>query len=461
VNRTLAVLGIVGLVLAGVAGVWRLDQGRQYLQLVAAGERALDAGNSYAAIEAFSGAVALRPNSMVAYLRRGEAYHAQRRDDEAIRDLREAMRRAPDATQPVVALGDLFDAGNDPARAADMYAQAVARLQDQDPQLLYKLALARYRAGTPAAAIDPLRRAIARNDSNGEAHYLLGLVYRDTQDVDRAISSLERAVKVAPSLIPAHEELADLYRSAGRAVDEMRQLQTLATLDDHVERSVAIGLAEARRAQYDGALGTLSGAGTRAPTNPQVQLAIARVYLARAERTRDREAAARALKVLEHALGGTARRSEGLALFGRAMYLSGDYAGSERILREAIATSPVDLEAFAYLADSAEHAQHFEDARDALLSLDVLQGDTVTGDARTTRTERIGVLSFKAGDSKSAVLYLGRAAGAGRADAGSWAMLAQARWQTGDLDGARDALARGLALDGRHPDLLRLRRTIR
>jgi cytochrome c-type biogenesis protein CcmH/NrfG len=40
-------------------------------------------------------------------------------------------------------------------------------------------------------------------------------------------------------------------------------------------------------------------------------------------------------------------------------------------------------------------------------------------------------------------------------------MLAQARWQTGDLDGARDALARGLALDGRHPDLLRLRRTIR
>ena len=243
VHRTLALLGLLGLVAAGVAIIEYLGQDRHYLQLLATGERALDAGDSYAAIEAFSGALALRPNSMVAYLRRGEAYRAQGRDDEAIRDLREAMRRAPDATQPIVALGDLYDGRGDTARASELYTQAAARLQDQDPRLLYKLALARYRSGSPAGAIEPLRKAIARNDSNGEAHYLLGLVYRDTQDLDRAVASLERAVKVAPSLVPAREELADLYRAIGRPVDEMRQLQTLAAIDEKIDRSIEIGLA--------------------------------------------------------------------------------------------------------------------------------------------------------------------------------------------------------------------------
>ena len=71
-----------------------------------------------------------------------------------------------------------------------------------------------------------------------------------------------------------------------------------------------------------------------------------------------RSAMQRASTSLERALGGTARRSEGLALYGRALYLSGNYSEAERILRDAVATSPVDLEAFAFLADAAERLGH-------------------------------------------------------------------------------------------------------
>ena len=91
------------------------------------------------------------------------------------------------------------------------------------------------------------------------------------------------------------------------------------------------------------------------------------------------------MTVLERALGGTARRSEGLALYGRALYLSGDAAGAERLLREAVATSPVDLEAFAFLADAAERLRHPLIARDALVQLDALQGDTADHATRLTR----------------------------------------------------------------------------
>src|SRR6476620_1770773 len=178
-KRSLAIAGLILTIIAGVLIVQQVSRNRRYLQLVAGGQQALDSGNSSVAIEAFSGALALRPNSMVAYYHRGEAYRTQRRDEEAIRDFRAALRLAPDAAQPLIALGDLYDA-TDAAQAAQWYGQA-ARLQSADPILLYKLALARYRSGAPAEAVEPLKQAIARNDSLAEAHYLLGLVYRDLQ----------------------------------------------------------------------------------------------------------------------------------------------------------------------------------------------------------------------------------------------------------------------------------------
>src|SRR5690242_16346760 len=162
-KRALALTGLILTVIAGVLIVQQVSRNRRYLQLVEAGQQALDAGSSYLAIESFSGALTLRPNSMVAYYHRGEAYRAQNREEEAIRDFRAALRLAPEAAQPLIALGDLYDA-SDPAQAALWYGQA-ARLRSADPVLLYKLALARYRGGAPAESIEPLKQAIARNDS--------------------------------------------------------------------------------------------------------------------------------------------------------------------------------------------------------------------------------------------------------------------------------------------------------
>jgi Flp pilus assembly protein TadD len=305
---------------------------------------------------------------MAAHLRRGEAYRFQQRDDAAIRDLREASRLGPSATQPLEIIGDIFDTEGRSAEASDYYARAV-QLDSQNPALLYKLGLSRYRSGEPASAIDPLRRAVTQNDSFGEAHYLLGLVLRDTQNVAGAISALEHAIRVAPALVAPREELADLYRAQGRPVEEIAALQALATIDHHPARAVAIAMAETRHEQYDDAVATLTTAVAQAPTDASLQLALGRVYLARAERRLDRAAIRSATVAIGQALGTTGRSSEGLALFGRALYLSGDDEGAERRLREATAIQPVDLEAFGYLADVCERRGRASDARDALARL--------------------------------------------------------------------------------------------
>jgi len=81
VKRALAVFGLVITAVAGVLVVQQTTRNRRYLQLLESGQQALDSGNSYLAIEAFSGALALRPQSMVAYYHRGEAYRSQSRAD--------------------------------------------------------------------------------------------------------------------------------------------------------------------------------------------------------------------------------------------------------------------------------------------------------------------------------------------------------------------------------------------
>jgi len=460
VKRAVAVAGLVLVVAAGVLLVDHANGERKYVRLLQSGQAALDAGNSYAAVEAFTGALTLRPTSMVAFYRRGEAYRLQRRDDQAIRDFRSASRLAPDAPQPLIALGEMYEAA-DPAEAASWFGQAAAQGKSDDPALLYRLALARYRAGFPAEAVDPLRRIVARNDSLPEAQYLLGVVYRDTQHPDEAARALERAVKLSPSLTAAREELADLYRERGMFVEEMGQLQALAAHDDAPSRTVSIALAEAREGQFPPAVGALAASAERSPADARLQLALGRIYLARAERTGDRVSIAHALDALERAMTDSSRRSEGLALFGRALWLSRDVEGAERILREAVATSPVDPEAFGYLADAAEQLSHFEEARDALKALDVLQGDTASAATRAARTRRLGALSLRANDPASAIDYLTQTVAAGRADAGTFLTLAQAHLKTGDRAAATTAIAEGLDLDPRNAELLRLKRSFR
>ncbi len=461
VKWMLALIAATAVVAGGATVVQRIGRDRQYRQLLADGEQALQAGTTSAAIESFSGALALRPDSMVAYYRRGEAYHADHREDLAIRDLHEASRLAPDSAQPLVALGEVYDARSEPIEAARWYGEAADRLRDADPALLYALALARYRAGAPATAIAPLRRAIDRNDSVAPAYYLLGLVYRDTNRIDEAVDALQHAIKIAPSLTAAREELADLFRSQGRATEEMEQLQALAALDQSDDRHVAIAMAAARRGQFDAALAALSSVSPGASAQTHVQIAQGRIYLARAERTLDPQWALRAQDILGQAMAAGARRSESLALYGRALYLSGDVTSAERTLREAVATSPIDPEAFGFLADACEHQSHFIDARSALVSLDALEGDTAQPSARAARARRIGMLSLRVNDAHAAAEFFDQAIDAGDTAASTLGLLADAYWQAGNPVAARTALNKALAIDPHNADLIRLARTVK
>jgi predicted Zn-dependent protease len=187
------------------------------------------------------------------------------------------------------------------------------------------------------------------------------------QDAD-AQRALARAIEINPTFAAAREELVDLFERAGRRQDALDQLEALAALEPaRPERLISVGLAYARWGRTDAAILRLGRAAERYPDQPAVYTAIGKVWLDAAESRNDRVALSKAIEALAPLAASANASSEALALYGRAMLLSGDARAAERILLEAADRPPVDPETFRLLADASQRLGHLAVARDALL----------------------------------------------------------------------------------------------
>lgn len=376
---------MVGVVLAWYA----VRQERQFQRLIATGDEALAQDQTYGAIEAFSGALVLKHDSMLAYLKRGDTYRRRGEVNAALRDLRRAAALDPSAPRPVELLGDVSAAMGQYAQASAHYRDFTA-LDDRSPRVLYKLALAYYRSGGAERAIEPLRQALRIDDRFTEAHYLLGMCFRDRAQDDEALRAWRRAVEINPAFTAAREELADLYDRVGRRREAVQQLEALAALEPaRAERLVSVGLAYARWDRTEEAILTLGRAAERFPEAPAVYTALGRVWLETAERRNDRVALSKAVEALQPSAAAAAASSETLMLYGRALLLSGDAGTAERTLLQATSRPPWEPVAFWYLADAAERLGHTTTARDALLRYVALIGERDVDPATVDRLSRL------------------------------------------------------------------------
>lgn len=459
-KRALVLTALLAIAAVGGALAYRAAvRDRSYRVLIASGEAALTAGDTLAAVEDFSGAVAVRSDAMLARLRRGETYYRRGDLDLAARDFRAASALDPTAIRPLEALADVLFAQGRYRRAVETYLQRLA-LDDRSAAVRYKLALARFREGTVAEALADARRALALDDDLAAAHYLTALCLRDQGQLDQAITALETAVSKAPGLIAAREELADLLAGSGRAPDQLEQLQVLAGLDSqHTERQVAIGLAQATSGKTDLAVATLSAALDRASDPAVVHEAIGRVWLQIAGDGKDRpDAVGKALEALERAASSMTATSETKALYGRALALSGQLEAAEQVFQQATQRFPVDPSALHQLGLVAEQLGHADTARAALVDYRALAGANgdVVGDA-----VRIGALSLQMNDPVAATAWLNRALAVTPDDVKALLLLTDAQVAVGQVDEARATLDRVRLLDGTNKQIAVLERKLK
>lgn len=397
---------------------------RDYARLIALGDRSATEEQPFQALEAYSGAIALRPESMLAHLKRGRMYRERGELNAAARDLRTAVELDPTAPLPLELLGDTYLSLHRYDRAVDRY-QAYLALDDRSAQVWYKLGLALYRDGHAAAALGPVDRALGLDASIAEAHLLRGLCLRERGDQDAAREALETATRLSPALTAPREALATLYADAGdlsRAVD---QLAALAALDaNNALRQVALGMAYARARRHEAAVLTLSRAVERFPTDPRVYGALGRVWLDAAEARPDPIALRKAVEALATAASHSDVSSETLTHLGRALMMSGDMVGAERVLRQATTKRPVTETAYRHLATVTARSGRVQEARDALIRYAALMGDSrpISGIAG-----EIAAHSLRLGDVRLALTWIERAA----AESGETPALAELRRRAG------------------------------
>ncbi|HLG54786.1 MAG TPA: tetratricopeptide repeat protein [Vicinamibacterales bacterium] len=357
-------VGVATLIAAAVLAWVDARQEREFRRLIVVGDAALTRGQTFDAIEAFSGALALKPESMLAHLKRGDTYRRRGEFTAALRDLNQAAALDAGAPQPIELLGDVHAAMGRYETAAGDYQRYLA-LDDRASPVLYKLALAYYRGGLATRSIDPLRKAVALDDRFAEAHYLMGLCLRD-HDREQALRALTHAVEVNGSFAAAREEMARMYEDMGRYQEAIEQLQALAALEPaRPERLVNVGLAQARFGRRDTAVLTLGQAAERHPDASVVYTALGRVWLESADGQRDPVALGKAIEALQPAAALAGAASETLTLYGRALSLSGNAVAAERTLLQAVTKLPVDPLAYRYLSDVARRLGHSSIARDA------------------------------------------------------------------------------------------------
>ena len=193
------VVAVVFVAVAGVAGALAysaLANEREFERLIADGDRAVAAERHFQALEAFSGAIARKPDSMLAHLKRGAAYQSQGELDAALRDLRRAVEIDPGALLPTELLGDVNVSLGRAERAVERYEAYIA-LDERNARIHYKLGLSRYRAGRNDAAEAALHQALKLDPALGDAYYVLGLVQRD-QGNSRLPESPSKKPRAAP-----------------------------------------------------------------------------------------------------------------------------------------------------------------------------------------------------------------------------------------------------------------------
>lgn len=459
-KRAVLVLSLLAAA-AGAAAIYQAAaRQRAYRVFIARGDAALRDDQPFAAMEAYSGAIALRPDSMLAYLRRGQTY--ERRGDKgdldlAARDFRTAATLDPTSTRPLEELGDVLYQLRQYSRATEAFDRS-AKIDDRSARLSYKLALARYRDGNVDAAMTTINQTLRMDDKLADAHYLLGLCLRDKARITQAIASLERAVALAPGSIPAREELAELYTSLDRYSDALVQLQLLAGLDRaHVERQVAVGLAQARVRRWELAILTLGSALDRAPDNPAIYSALGRVWLESAQARGDRVELSKAREALERIATGPGATSEVLGLYGRTLLQQGEPERAEHWLYDAVNRYPLDPNALVQYSLAAERQNHFSAARTALIQY----GALVANDPElASRASRIAALSLRLNEVHTAITWLRRAQAASPSDLQITAMLAEAQLKAGDVEGAQTTISRGLEKDPANDALLELSRRV-
>lgn len=250
-------------------------QGRNAL-----GRIALGTGDYRRAEREFRGALADGLTHPAIYADLASALLAQKRAEEAVALLRQALKIDPDCGPALVGLGRAYAAMGWTRAAVDALEQAV-KAMPEDPLTLSLLGILSQRLGRMTVAEVALEKALEAAPDSIETRIALGLMFRDTGRLDDAETQFRALLELVPDNTAALANLAHVLRLRGDldgAVAAYRAaIDRQADLAD-AEAGLAIVLYQ--QGDHEEAIAAARRAIHHAPDHREARAALATVELA-------------------------------------------------------------------------------------------------------------------------------------------------------------------------------------
>jgi tetratricopeptide (TPR) repeat protein len=174
------------------------------------------------AIQHFQSALRANPESDDVKFDLADAYFRKGLYSQA-RDAAQSISASGRHDDALLALqGDIYAHMDDPARAAGIFRDAIARNPDND-QYYLSLTLLQLRQGDAAAAEATLQKGLARVPSSGKILWGLGIVSVMKGQTGQAAQRLERAVELLPEWVGSYSTLGVFYYETGQ-IEKAREV---------------------------------------------------------------------------------------------------------------------------------------------------------------------------------------------------------------------------------------------
>ncbi len=196
-------------------------------------------GNGKEALAIYEQILKKSPDHTAATIGKSILLDKDNRTTEALEILENLVRDKPHETDLVFNIGVLYEKKDLRSEAALAYQKCLANDPHHFLALLY-LGRLKHLEGDSQQSLTYLERARREEDKSPELHRLLGVVYRETGDLDRSELSFRKAIALAPDHLESRLNLAVilLARHQESIADEV--LSEAAELDEKNARTFAL-----------------------------------------------------------------------------------------------------------------------------------------------------------------------------------------------------------------------------
>ncbi len=308
--------------------------------------------------------VAEQPEQVGAIALLAEAYQATNRDAEAVALLEKAVEESPELYST---LGQIYQDSGRWSDAARAYQGAVEE-RPQSLPLRSQWATALLNTGDAQRAREVLEAGSAGNSRNSRALYLLSEAQRRTGDTAAAEVTARRLIALDPRGFGGPRQLARIFQDQGSHQKIVALLEPIVTarlraadaadIGSEAFRTVYFDLASAYEElrQFDKAIAMLTQARSLSPTEPLVDIRLARSQ-------QDAGKGEDAIRTLQAAVTRFPKEPGVMLSLGSALEREKKYSEAEGVFRQMIAADPKNAAALNSLGYMfAERGQRLDEA---------------------------------------------------------------------------------------------------